>query len=427
MTVDLPNVETPAHKKHVAVVGSGISGLSAAYYLSRRYRVTLFEANDYLGGHTHTHDIALDDGVYRVDTGFIVHNDRTYPNFSRLINELGCDWQPTEMSFSVKSKTLEYNGHSLNTLFCQRKNLINPSFLRMVKDILRFNKQARQISSIDAKLTVGEYLDKHRYSREFASQYLLPMAAAIWSTGSEPVSVFPVASLARFFDHHGLLDLKNRPQWRVMRGGSNAYVKPMQDAISDVRPGCAVVAIHRSPESVSIVYHEGERQGRDEFDQVVIAAHSNQALKLLAVPSKAETDILSRMKYVSNSVKLHTDDTIMPKRRLAWASWNYLLDANNSEAALTYYMNRLQHLETDTPVLVTLNDGGLVADSQVIKEVQYEHPFYDHDMLASQQRWQEISGVNRTHYAGAYWRDGFHEDGIFSALRVCQHLGVEPC
>ena len=414
--------------KRIAVVGSGISGLSAAYYLSRLYRVTLFECHDYIGGHTHTHNVTVDDKSLRVDTGFIVHNDRTYPYFSQLINELGCRWRPTEMSFSVKSSTVEYNGHNLNTLFCQRRNLLNPRFLRMVKDILRFNKQAHRLDSVDKGLTIGEYLDQHQYSAVFANQYLLPMAAAIWSTGTAPVRAFPVDALTRFFKHHGLLDLKNRPQWRVMEGGSDAYIEPMLRTIEETRTRCAVLSVKRQPEHVSVSYSLDDRiQETEHFDQIVLATHSDQALALLADPSDAEVSVLSQMKYAPNSVTLHTDASIMPKRNLAWASWNYLLDTDTSQASLTYDMNRLQHLETDVPVLVTLNDHGRIATNKVIRKINYAHPFYDHQMLDSQSRWGEVSGINRTHYAGAYWRDGFHEDGVFSALRVCDQLGVGLC
>lgn len=409
----------------VAVIGAGVSGLTAAHYLSRKHEVTLFEASDYLGGHTDTHDIKVDNKAISVDTGFIVFNDRTYPNFIKLLDELGCRYLPTEMSFSIKASrlNLEYNGHNLNSLFAQRSNLFRPSFLKMVNDILRFNREAPGCLKDELNLTIGEYLRAKGYSHEFQNHYLLPMAAAIWSTGSKPVRQFPVKSLVRFFDHHGLLSIRNRPQWFVLEGGSRSYVDRLRQRLARVRLSTPVHKIVRDRNAVTV-------QGigfAQSFDQVVIATHSDQALALLEDPTPREQAILGDIHYTPNKVTLHSDESVLPTRSLARASWNYNLDGPEGSASLTYDMNRLQHLDTKKPVLVTLNDRGSIDPKKVIKELHYAHPFFDHRMLAAQERHDEISGMNRTHYAGAYWRNGFHEDGVVSALKVCKALGVRTC
>ena len=407
----------------VAVVGSGISGLTAAHYLQERYQVTVFEADDRAGGHVNTHQLVVDGLKLNVDSGFIVFNDRTYPNFIRLIDSLGITSSATEMSFSVSGRSIEYNGHNLNTLFADRRNLLRPTFLRMVRDIFRFNSEARDLRSSDKVLDVGTYLETHRYSDEFSNQYLLPMAAAIWSTGIESITEFPIAALVRFFDHHGLMDLRDRPQWRVIKGGANLYVQKIISQLQDFRYSSPVVRVERGVERVEVITPDN----REFFDYLVIATHSDQALALLSDQSVAEQNILSRMKYTRNKVKLHTDSSIMPRRRRAWASWNYHLDGAQRSAALTYYMNRLQHLSVATPVMVTLNDPGIIDDEKVIGVTEYDHPFYNHDMLSAQKQWHAISGQKRTFFAGAYWRNGFHEDGVVSALKVCKQLGVEVC
>ena len=409
--------------KKIAVIGSGISGLAAAYYLQRHHQVTVYEADRRPGGHSHTHDLDISGTALSVDSGFIVFNDRTYPRFIELLDSLDIASTPTEMSFSVSGQGVEYNGHSLNTLFADRKNLVRPGFLRMVNDILRFNRESRNMSDADRLLDTGAYLDKHRYSQEFCARYLLPMAAAIWSTGTGSITEFPIEALVRFFDHHGLLDLRDRPQWRVIEGGSKTYVNKVVSQLSDLRLSSPVIRIERDKEAVRIVTPETQ----DSFDYVVVAVHSDQVLSMLADPSPEERSIFRRMKYSRNEAKLHTDARIMPQRQLAWASWNYHLERDEGQAALTYYMNRLQHLPVETPVLVTLNDPGIIDDDKVLAVMQYDHPFYDHDMLSAQKEWEKVSGQQRTYYAGAYWQNGFHEDGVVSALRVCEQLGVNVC
>lgn len=407
----------------IAIIGSGISGLTCAYLLRHQHTVTLFEANDYLGGHTHTHEIEVDKTPVTVDTGFIVYNDRTYPNFMRLLVDLECSGESTEMSFSVKdeSKDLEYNGHNLNTLFAQRRNLVRPSFWVMVRDILRFNEMAKSLPQ-DEAASLDEYLKLHNFSKAFRTQYLYPMAAAIWSTGDTAIGSFPVRALVDFFINHGLVDLKNRPQWYVVKGGSNQYIKAMAPHLQDIRLSTPVTSIERNDLGITI-----KTKGQSEaFDEVIVASHSDEALSMLEAPTQAETEVLSAIRYTPNTAYLHTDQSRLPKRRLAWASWNYLIPAHSNEdaARLTYNMNVLQHIPTETQVLVTLNDTNIDPEC-IIDSFQYAHPFYDRSTLDAQSRHSQISGLNHTHYCGAYWYYGFHEDGVNSALRVCQQLGVD--
>ena len=403
----------------IAVIGSGISGLTSAYLLAKNHDVTVYESNNYLGGHTQTHLIKVGGKQVWVDTGFIVYNDRTYPNFIRLLQKLGCAGLPTEMSFSVSRAGFEYNGHSINTLFAQRSNLLSIKFLRMLRDVLRFNKDAQVINSDDNR-SLGEYLSDEGYSQSFQDDYLIPMSAAIWSTGHAKVREFPIFSLAQFFVNHGLVSLKNRPQWRVVAGGSHSYVKALESEIGEVRLSTPVEQIQRRNDRVLIKAGGQE----DRYDEVVIAVHSDHALKLLDDPSDEELEILSAMHYSSNKVTLHTDISLMPQRKLAWASWNYHTAKRTEKATLTYNMNILSHIENEEQVLVTLNDEGKISPDKIIKTVDYQHPIFNHRMLASQKRHGEISGVNRTHYCGAYWHYGFHEDGVVSALTVCKTFGA---
>ncbi len=405
----------------IAVIGGGVSGLTAAYILGREHEVTLFEANSYLGGHTDTQEVLVAGELIHVDTGFIVYNDRTYPNFIKLLDRLGCAGIPTEMSFSMNRAGLEYNGHTLNSLFAQRSNLFRPSFWRMVFDILKFNKAAVSLNP-DETRTIGEYLAQEGYSSTFCHDYLLPMAAAIWSTGHQGVSDFPIKALAQFFENHGLLSIKNRPQWRVVKGGSHAYIEAMKPALADARTGQAVVGVSRTKSGVELVLESGDEF---VFDEVVMATHSDQALQMLTDPSASERQILGSIRFTPNKACLHTDTSLLPARKLAWASWNYhRTNENIDKATLTYNMNILQHIKSDETVMVTLNDNGRIDPEKVLKKIDYAHPHYDQAMLDAQQRKHEISGKNRTHYCGAYWRFGFHEDGVNSALDVCRQFGL---
>tara|TARA_B110000305_G_scaffold241213_1_gene314430 strand:+ start:5906 stop:7135 length:1230 start_codon:yes stop_codon:yes gene_type:complete len=403
--------------KTIAVIGGGISGLTAAYRLAANFKVTLFEQNDYLGGHTQTHRLVIDGQPRSIDTGFIVYNDRTYPKFMALLKELGCEGQPTEMSFSLKRPNLEYNGHSLKTLFAQKSNVLRPRFWRMLRDILRFNRAAKEVAPNDTESLI-EFCRREGLGDGFIFDYLVPMAAAIWSTGDEGILSFPIGMLAQFFSHHGLLDLKDRPQWYVVKGGSNQYVKAIRHRLHDVRLESPVRCLERRPHEVLVTV--GEQT--NAFDEVVMACHSGQALEMLADASTAEREVLGAMRYSGNDVLLHQDARVMPARRDVWASWNYHAPLGATQASLTYDMNRLQSFASSQPVLVTLNDTGVINHDLVLKRLHYEHPVFDAAMLAAQRRHAEISGINRTHYCGAYWRYGFHEDGVVSALRVVDRL-----
>jgi predicted NAD/FAD-binding protein len=407
----------------IAVIGGGIAGNVAANHLSREHRVTLFEAGDHLGGHTHTHDIEWAGRQYAVDTGFIVFNDRTYPNFLRLLHELGVAYQPTEMSFSVKCDRggLEYNGHSLNTLFAQRRNLLSPSFLRMIREILRFNREAPQtLEDGTADMPLGDYLHSHRYSAEFSDHYIVPMGAAIWSTDPTLMHQFPARFFIRFFVNHGLLEIRDRPQWYVLKGGSRQYLQPLSAPYADgIRLNTPVESVARLPGGVKV---RSRAFGTEMFDAVFIAAHSDQALAMLADPTDAERQVLGRLRYQRNEALLHTDASVMPRRRLAWASWNYHLQEQREQVALTYDMNRLQGLDASERFLVTLNNHGAVDPKRVLKHLVYEHPIYTEESVSAQARRREISGVGRTFYCGAYWGSGFHEDGVVSALQALEEF-----
>lgn len=412
----------------IAVIGSGISGLTSAHLLSDKHEVTLFESNRYLGGHTNTVTVKCRGTNYRLDTGFIVFNDRTYPLFNRLLAKIGQPFQPSEMSFSVRNLAsgLEYNGHNLDTLFAQRRNLLSLSFYRLISEILRFNKQTRGLYENNRMplSSLGEFLRQENYSDDFCHHYLLPMVAAIWSCSLRDSLAFPVRFFVNFFYHHGLLDIANRPQWSVIQGGSSSYIPALTAPFaSRIHLDTPVERVSRSEEGVTIVSALGEQ----EFDYVVLACHSDQALRLLADPSELETAILSRMSYQPNEVVLHQDVSLMPKNRRAWASWNFSLQNPqqlNEPALVTYYMNRLQGL-TDAPdFFVTLNGTRYIDEKKILRRFVYDHPVMDQAMIHAQSQRDRINGKNRTLYCGAYWYNGFHEDGVRSAVEACEKLGV---
>ena len=419
----------------IAVIGGGISGLTTAYLLSRKHRVTVFESNDYIGGHTHTVPASLEQNGqqqhYQVDTGFIVCNDRNYPNFLKLLAQLGVNLQPTEMSFSVNNPALniEYNGHNLDTVFAQRSNLLKPRFLRFVLDILRFNKAAKaQVqSSVARNTTLNEFLQNLQLSPLLRDNYLLPMVAAIWSCSMKQAGEFPLDFFLRFFHNHGLLDIKDRPQWYVLEGGSHSYVdsltSPFRDSLYLNSP---VTAVKRREDGME-VYTRGESR---LFDQVVLACHSDQALAMLDNPTAAEQAVLSDIAYQDNDVTLHWDASLMPARKKAWASWNFLAAQPEADSLpiVTYCMNILQgigSIHDPKPLLVSLNASHLIDPDKVIGEYRYAHPLYSLESSAAQQRRGEVCGSDRIHYCGAYWYNGFHEDGVRSALDVCKRFGVE--
>ena len=409
----------------IAIVGTGISGLTAAYLLNRKHEITVFEKNDYVGGHTHTHAIKTNQTTYAVDSGFIVYNEVTYPNFIKLLDQLGVKRQKTTMGFSVKSvnKNFEYAGNSMKSLFAQRLNYFRPSFWIMLRDIIRFNKMGKAdmaILSVDVKL--GDYLNDNKYSKSFINHYIIPMGSAIWSTKANSMLDMPALFFIRFFNNHGLLQIKNRSGWWVIKGGSKEYVKKIiVEFESKIRLNSPVQSISRSEDSVTIQSADKE----EIFDAVVIATHSNQALQLLEDSTKKEREILGALPYQSNDALLHTDSSVLPKRKLAWASWNYNLDQEpNKPMAMTYNMNILQTLNTNETYCVTLNNNDLVDSNKILKTLYYEHPQFTPEGISAQKRKHEISGVNNTYYCGAYWRNGFHEDGVVSALEVCSHFGI---
>jgi predicted NAD/FAD-binding protein len=416
----------------IAIIGAGISGLTAAYRLSPWHDITVFEANDYLGGHTQTVDVEVQGERQVIDTGFIVFNDRTYPNFVQLLNELGVPSRPTSMSFSVRCDTanLEYNGSSLNGLFAQRRNLLRPRFYRMLRDILRFNRETPELilsRPATHEITVGEFLAKQHYSREFAEYYLLPMGAAIWSCPVGTFENFPIRFIVEFYRNHGLLSIRHRPTWRVIDGGSRTYVVKMAKRFHDcVRLKTPIQQVIRSPEMICVKPQGGPSEC---FDHLVFACHSDQALRSLSDPTTVEREVLSEFPYERNIAVLHTDRSVLPKRRHAWASWNYRLTGqrwNNTEAlgsaTVTYQMNLLQHLQSKHVFNVTLNSDKQIDPAKVLRRFEYHHPIFTVRRAAAQARHHELINVNRTSYCGAYWGNGFHEDGVVSALRVCDAL-----
>ena len=417
-------------KERIAIIGSGISGLTCAWLLRHKYDVHLFEANDYCGGHTQTTDVEIDGKVWPVNTGFIVFNDWTYPNFIRLMDQLGVKSEDSDMSFSVKSETtgLEYNGHTLNSLFAQRRNIFRPSFWGMIRDIIRFNKETRaelKADTLDREETLGSYLQRNNYGSAFRDDYIVPMGAAVWSASEDMMMQFPLYFFVRFFNNHGMLSVDDRPQWRVISGGSRMYVERMLKDLpaKQVYLNTPVDGVSRKPTCVEITSH----RGTETFDQVIFACHSDQALHMLNDASATEQDVLGAIPYKMNDVVLHTDRNILPKRKLAWAAWNYHIDGKKEDAvAVTYYMNRLQNFET-APVdfCVTLNKTEMIDPKAIIRQFQYAHPVFTLKGMAAQQRHAEISGISRTHFCGAYWFNGFHEDGVCSALRVTEALGVK--
>lgn len=488
------NKDTNPSKKRIAIIGSGVSGLTCAHYLVEQFGVTVFEANDYIGGHVNTIDVALQDGKKvkskfkknstiknrpieksAIDTGFIVFNERTYPNFFRLLHELKVPFQATDMSFSVKNvaRKFEYNGHTLNTILSQRKNALSPKFWRFVSDILQFNRHMKQLRqdfelaksknvdvSVFTEQTLSDYLAHKRYGQLFTNNYLLPMVSAIWSTSLEEVEDFPLVFFAQFFDNHGLLDVVNRPQWFTIKGGSKQYVNKLVTRF--VKAG-GQVRVNTPVQSVTRMAKAAEDQGSGNdinatnatniiltidnngaseklfFDEVIFACHADTALKILGDASSDEASVLSDFKFTKNIAVLHTDTSVLPKRPLAWASWNYLLEddkkTNNQKVedtivdeqvsakpVLTYHMNILQRLTLKHNYLVTLNHQ--IDPAQVIKTIDYSHPVFDKDMIEAQKQWSTISASGlHTHFCGAYWFNGFHEDGVRSGLQVCQSLG----
>jgi predicted NAD/FAD-binding protein len=408
----------------IAIIGSGIAGLASARLLARSHEVTLFEANDYLGGHTHTHAIAHLGRQYEVDTGFIVHNPVHYPLLTRMFEELGVVSQSTTMSFSVQhaASGREYNAATLDTLFCQRRNLLSPRFIGMVRDLLRFYREAPALlDGPGPGPDLGDYLAQHGYGAAFRDEHLVPMASALWSSPAARILAFPARYLVQFMVNHQMMQVSGRAEWRVVQGGSASYIRAMR-AQWQVRErlNCPVRSVRRAADGVSIAWAGGS----ETFDHVVLACHSDQALALLADPSDSERDILGAIAYQSNDTVLHTDATLLPRHRKAWAAWNvYIPEEPGDVCTVSYCMNLLQGLAAPDPFVVTLNRSDAIDPAKILRRMHYHHPVYTAATVAAQLRKREIQGRRRTWYAGAYWGWGFHEDGMRSAVEVAGALG----
>lgn len=413
--------------KEIAVVGAGIAGLSAAYFLSRRHRVHLFEKDRRLGGHTHTVLVPSADGDLALDTGFLVHNERTYPNLVRLFRELGVETRDSDMSFAVSCRRtgLEYSSHGANGFFADRRTLFSPAHLRLLREIVRFNAEAPALltRTDGAETTLGAFLEARGFTAAFADRYLLPMAASIWSASPSAIREFPALTLVRFFDNHGLLTLTSQPTWKVVVNGSHSYIPLITAPLGhDIHLGVAPTAIRRDDTGVTLTFTGREPM---RFDQVVLACHGDQVLPLLANPTSVERDVFGGFTTSTNMAWLHTDVSVLPARARARASWNYLLSSDaGASPTVTYDLNRLQGLATRERYLVTLNPAVRLDERRVIGRFAYAHPLYTRGALQAQARWHEVSGVARIHYCGAYWGYGFHEDGLNSALRVARSLGT---
>lgn len=415
-------------RQRIAVIGTGISGLTCAWFLGRDHEVHLFETNGYAGGHTHTAQVEAGGRIWPVNTGFIVFNDWTYPNFIRLMALLGVESQESDMSFSVQSayNGLEYNGTSLNTLFAQRRNVFNPRFLGMIREILRFNRVARRELARNGPPTdetLAAFLARHRFSAYFRDHYVVPMGSAIWSAPEDAMERFPARFFLRFFHNHGMLSVDERPTWRVLKGGSSTYVSRMLPSFGRrLHLNTPVTGVRRLADSVSLK----AGGSRHTFDQVIFACHSDQALALLEDPSPAERAILGALPYQRNEVVLHTDTRLLPRARRAWAAWNYHVPADPSRpVSVTYNMNILQRLDAPETFCVTLNRSGDIDPDRILGSYHYDHPVFTREGVQAQGSHDRISDRNRTHYCGAYWFNGFHEDGVVSALRVLEALNSD--
>ena len=420
----------------IAVIGAGISGMAAAYLLSQKHEVWLFEKESRLGGHTHTHKIDTSCGQLPIDTGFIVHNDRTYPNLVRLLRQLGIARQASDMSFGVSCRHtgFEYSSRGLRGLFAGPGNWNRPAHYRFLSEIVRFNREARELlkDPANAEMSLREYLRAHRFEGDFTRYYLHPMAASVWSTSLEEVEDFPAFTLIRFFENHGFLGLSTQAQWYVLEGGSSAYIAPLTESYRDrIRLGAQIDAVTRTKDGVQIAFKDCSPKDRspndrspEKYDEVVFACHAPQTTELLQDATPLERQVLTSFRTSGNDTLLHTDSRLLPKKEQARASWNYHLGAGRQAATLTYHMNRLQNLPTKEDYCVTLNHRDSVDERKILREMTYFHPLYTLDAVRAQARWSEISGKNKAHFCGAYWFYGFHEDGLNSAIRVAEKLGV---
>jgi predicted NAD/FAD-binding protein len=409
----------------VAIIGAGVSGLTCAWLLHPHHEVTVYESEPVVGGHSNTVEFDCDGKVYRIDTGFIVYNDRNYPNFMKLLSRLAIRGVPTAMSFAVRCDRtgIEYSGSGLAGVFAQKRNLLRPSFLRMVSDILRFNRAGAEDSERDlGTMTVGEYLRQNGYGTSFSEHYLLPMGAAIWSCPTGTFADFPIQFILEFYRNHGLLSLTNRPQWYTIPGGSRRYVERLSAPFAkSIRTSSAVQRVARDADGVNVMT-SGDTS---RFDEVIFACHSDQALRMLEQSSGLEEKVLSGFPYQINEAVLHTDSAVLPRSRKAWSAWNYrIADSKDAAATVTYNMNILQHIESPRTFCVTLNDSEQISGSAVISKHKYAHPVFTTQRAVLQSMHDQLIRRNRTSFCGAYWGNGFHEDGVNSALAVCRRYGV---
>jgi predicted NAD/FAD-binding protein len=408
----------------IAIIGTGISGMTSAYLLSEDHEVVVYEANDYIGGHTNTVDVSLNGQKYAVDTGFIVFNEKTYPNFVKLMKRLDVGWQKSVMSFSVQcDKTgLEFSPSNFNSLFIQRRNLLRPSFYRMLWDVVRFKRDSEELlKSDDYAITLAAFLNGKGYTRSFIEHFIIPMGEAVWSADPMKFNEFPAHYFAQFFKNHGFLNIKDQPQWLTVKGRSRTYIKPITKPYADqIRVSCPIASVRRQADGIEI---SPRNQPAEKFDQVVIAAHSDQALAMLEDPTDAEQNILGAIPYQENEAVLHCDETLLPSKKAAWASWNYHIPKEDTgRVAVTYDMNILQSIGAPEEFCVSLNLAKAINPDKIHRQYVYHHPVYNLESLTARQSHGQISGVHRTHFAGAYWGYGFHEDGVRSAVEVCKHF-----
>lgn len=419
----------PLPRQKIAIIGSGISGLGSAYLLAQHHDITLFEKNNYLGGHSRTVDIKTPEGTIPVDSGFIVFNYQSYPLLASLFSELKVPVVKSEMSFgaSIDKGWLEYGSHPLSSLFAQKRNFLRPQYWRMLADILRFNRRAHHYLNSDPSLTMGACLEQLKMGRWFREYYLLAMGAAIWSTPLNKMLTFPAATFIRFFNNHGLLSVTDQPQWYTVKGGSREYVKRITASFEDrVRLNCGITKVVRDP--TGVVLHDVHGHS-ERFDAVVFACHANQALAMIANPRLAERTVLGNVSYQSNRVVMHSDISFMPKRRKAWSSWVYLSKqrkTGNAEVSLSYWMNNLQPLLTKKPIIVTLNPTREPSKHLIYDDYYFEHPVFDQAAIKAQGSIDTIQGQERLWFCGAYQRYGFHEDGLLSAVNMASKMGVRP-
>ena len=410
----------------IAIIGTGISGLTAAHHLHRDHELTLFESGNHIGGHTHTHDITHEGEHHAIDTGFIVFNETNYPNFCALLRELHVASQPTSMSFSVRCDRtgLEYNGSSLNQIFAQRTNLFRPRFLGMLRDIARFNREAQAIDCGD-DVTVDDFVQSHRLGAMFHEKYLIPLGASLWSCPPQMFRRFPIRFVADFLRNHSMLQYSGRPIWRTIKGGSKQYLAPLVRPFHDrIRLRTPVQRVSRWDDRVEISTAE---MGHESFDHVILACHADTSLALLCDASPVERDILGAFPYQANEAILHTDVSMLPRVRRAWASWNYHIPKEESgQVSVTYNMNMLQNLASKSTFCVTLNRDGAIDPVRILRRIHYHHPIYTTQRAAAQSRHHEVINFNRTSFCGAYWGYGFHEDGVKSGLAVAKAITQSP-